>query len=180
MLNEEELSLYCKQNDAAAQRLLYQQYVGEVFKLCIRYIDNRTDIEDIAQHTFEKIFLKIGQFKYLGQGSLKAWICTIARNECLMLIRKKSNFRTDLIDDEKWFETQQESEGDPLVLSKYQLSHIHECIRKLPDGYRTVLDLYVFEDMKHEEIARVLDISINTSRSQLSRARQLLRKLLNS
>lgn len=180
MLNEEELSFYCQQNDAAAQRSLYQRYVSEVLRSCMRYINNKTDIEDITQHTFEKVFSKMAQFKYMGQGSLKAWICAIARNECLMSLRKSSNFQTELIEDDKWFEAQQNVEGPPLVLSKYQLSHIHECIRKLPDGYRTVLNLYVFEDMKHEEIARVLDISINTSKSQLSRARQLLKKILNS
>lgn len=177
---EEDLIKYCKQRDATAQKLLYQQYVGDVLKQCLRYINNRTDIEDIAQHTFVKVFAKIDQFSFLGTGSLKAWIHRIATNECLMHLRKNSNFQINLVEDESWFEEQQENQAVPWALSKYQLSHIYECIRKLPDGYRTVLNLYVFEEMTHEAISKELDISINTSKSQLSRARQLLKKLLNS
>ncbi len=180
-LSERDLITYCQKNDAFAQRLLYQLYVNDLLKLCFRYVNNKTDIEDILQHSFEKVFFKIGQFEYKGAGSLKAWIHRIAINECLMHIRKNKTFNISFIDETTWLEDKiDHSDHEPEANNSFELSHVQACIRKLPDGYRAVLNLYVFDEMTHEEVADTLGISINTSKSQLSRARKLLKKLLNS
>ncbi|RYD96948.1 MAG: RNA polymerase sigma factor [Sphingobacteriales bacterium] len=180
-LSEPDLINYCKQNNAAAQRQLYQLYVQGILKLCLRYLNNQTDIEDITQHTFEKAFRKIGTFQYQGDGSLKAWLHRITINECLMHIRKSKTFQISFINEESWPEDQIEHPENELQTSNpLELKQVLECIRKLPDGYRTVLNLYVFDEMKHEAIAQILGISINTSKSQLSRARKLLKQLLNN
>ena len=180
-LSEPDLINYCKKNNAAAQRQLYQAYVQGILKLCLRYLDNKADIEDIAQHTFEKAFRKIGSFQYLGEGSLKAWLHRIAINECLMYIRKSKTFQISFTNEDSWLEDKMEREETEVQTGNApELKQVLECIRKLPDGYRTVLNLYVFDEMKHEEIAQTLSISINTSKSQLSRARKLLKQLLNN
>lgn len=180
-LSEPDLINYCKKNNAAAQRQLYQEYVPGILKLCLRYLDSRPDIEDIAQHTFEKAFRSIGAFQYKGAGSLKAWLHRIAINECLMHIRKSKAFQVSFTDEESWLEDKMDHSDNEADTDKtFELSHVQSCISKLPDGYRTVLNLYVFDEMPHEEIGQTLGISINTSKSQLSRARKLLKKLLNS
>lgn len=180
-LSERDLVNYCKQNNAAAQRQLYQEHIQGILKLCLRYLDNKTDIEDIAQHTFEKAFNKISTFQIKGEGSLRAWLHRIAINECLMHIRKNKTFQLSFTDEEAWLEGKMDhSENDPEPVPAFELRQVLDCIRKLPDGYRTVLNLYVFDEMKHEEIAHTLGISLNTSKSQLSRARKLLKQLLNS
>lgn len=180
-LSEPDLIKYCKKNNTAAQSQLYQEYVPGILKLCLRYLDSHPDIEDIAQHTFEKAFRNIGTFQHKGTGSLKAWLHRIAINECLMHIRKNKAFRISFSDEESWLEEKMDhSDNDPDTNNTFELGQVQACISKLPDGYRTVLNLYVFDEMTHEEIAQTLGISINTSKSQLSRARKLLKKLLNS
>ncbi len=180
-LSELDLINYCKKNNAVAQRQLYQLYVQGILKLCLRYLNNQTDIEDIAQHTFEKTFQKIGSFHYQGAGSLKAWIHRIAINECLMHLRKNKKLNIVFTDEAEWLEDKMDhTEHEPEATDTFELNHVQACIRKLPDGYRAVLNLYVFDEMTHEEVADTLGISINTSKSQLSRARKLLKKLLNS
>jgi len=180
-LSEPDLINSCKKNNATAQRQLYQAYVQDILKLCLRYLNNKADIEDITQHTFEKAFRKIGSFQYLGAGSLKAWLHRIAINECLMHIRKSKTFQISFTDEDSWLEDKMEHESAELPTGNHlELKQVLECIRQLPDGYRTVLNLYAFDAMKHEEIAQTLGISINTSKSQLSRARKLLKQLLNN
>lgn len=180
-LSEPDLINYCKKNNSAAQRQLYQEYVPGILKLCLRYLDSRPDIEDIAQHTFEKAFRNIGAFQHKGAGSLKAWLHRIAINECLMHIRKNKAFQIRFSDEESWLEEKMDhTDNEPDTNNTFELGQVQAGISKLPDGYRTVLNLYVFDEMTHEEIAQTLGISINTSKSQLSRARKLLKKLLNS
>lgn len=180
-LSEKELIIYCQKNDAFAQRLLYQLHVKDLLKLCLRYLNNKMDIEDILQHSFEKVFFKIGQFEYKGAGSLKAWIHRITINECLMHLRKSKKFNVSFTDETEWLDERIGSADEESATDvSFELKHVQACISKLPDGYRAVLNLYVFEEMTHEEVADTLGISVNTSKSQLSRARKLLKKLLNS
>jgi RNA polymerase sigma-70 factor (ECF subfamily) len=121
-----------------------------------------------------RIFTHIADFKYKKQGSLKTWASKIIANEALRFLRKQQELMEQAID-----QTDVPEEDDPPI-EDIPPEVIQEMIRQLPTGYRTVFNLYVFEDKTHEEIARLLGISINTSSSQLCRAKNLLAKMIKA
>lgn len=139
--------------------------------ICRRYIRSDEDAEDIMIEGFYKIFNNLRQ--YDRRGSFEGWMKKIMVNEALMWLRKKRLLQTEL--DEKM----------PLLQEDYDLrqfelegSEIIPLLDQLPDGYRTVFNLYVMEEMKHREIAVMLGISINTSKSQLILAKKKLKQLI--
>ena len=170
MKQEEILIRKVKQGDRAAMRQLYDQYSGYAMAVGLRYIPKREELKDVLQDSFIKIFSSIGKFQYKGDGSLKSWISRIVANECLDFLRKSNRFTfTDEIPDEM------EDEPDINVISDETLMQL---IGRLPDGYRAVLNMYVFEDMNHKEIAQRLGISSNTSASQYFHAKKMLAKMI--
>jgi len=141
-----------------------------MFRLCYRYLGNSHDAEDIVVEGFLKIFEHIKKFEYRNSSSLKNWMQTIMINESLMYLRR--NKRILFSDDEYILE--QKCHIDETL----EIKDIHKAIAQLPTGYRTVFNMYVVEGFTHKEIAEKLNISIQTSKSQLSRARKLLQKMI--
>ncbi len=171
-MTELSLTEACKKRDPFAQRSLYNLYAKQMYLICIRYVVQQHDAEEILSDAFLKCFLKIGQFRYRGEGSLKAWLTRIVVNECLAFMRKKKRL---IISLEQY---EHQAAGSDPPLGNLQTKEIMQQIMNLPDGYRTVLNLYIFESKTHKEIAALLDISENTSKSQLHKARAMLKTRL--
>ena len=163
----DELIIQCKKQDAKAQGELYNRYSGILFSICLRYSPNYTEAEDSLQDSFLTIFKKVDQFK--GKGSFEGWIKRITVNTVLQKYRKKRVFdiaREDQIADE--IDVEVEDDGIPL-------DFLLKIIQELPDRYRLVFTLYVMDDYAHKEIAEMLGISDGTSKSNLARARMILK-----
>lgn len=153
-------------------RRLYDQFSGYAMSVGLRYVPDRDDVLDILQDSFVKIFQSIGSFQYRGDGSLKSWIARIVANEALGFLRRQSRITfTD-----KLPENTTDEEPDMTQVSDDALSGM---IRRLPDGYRVVLNMYVFGEMSHKEIAQQLGISPGTSASQFFHAKRMLAKMIN-
>lgn len=160
----------CKKQDRKAQKLLYERLAPELFGVCKRYIRKREDAEDVLVEAFFKILGNIGSFK--GEGSFKGWARRIVVNECLMFLRRRDEFRFD-IGIEDWDVPIPENFSSALTAQD-----ILNQLDRLAPGYRTIFNLYVIEGYKHREIAEMLGISINTSKSQLILARKRMQELL--
>ncbi len=159
----------CKKQDSTAQKVIYNKYAGLFFGICLRYMKNAMDAEDALIESFYKIFSKIDQFK--EEGSFEGWMKRIVINECLMKIRKSNNLNLH-VDIDNAFNIGEDAQ----IESNLNFNELMELIDELPTGYRTVFNLYVLEGFKHREIAEILGISINTSKSQLILAKKKLRE----
>ena len=173
-LNMDEASLVncCKDNNPVAQKILYNKYVEPMMILCLRYVVNQEDAKEVLMDGFFNFYKNINSFTYQGEGSVKAWLKKIVVNQCLMHLRKRrSLFITGK--DVGDFENADTGEN---ALDYLNAKEIMNMIHSLPDGYRTIFNLYFFEGMNHREIGEMLDISENTSKSQLHRARAILKE----
>lgn len=169
--DEQTLSTLVKRGDSTAMRQMYSQYIGHLTAVCSRYIADDDDVMDVLQDSFIKIFSSAGEFVYRGKGSLKAWITKIVVNESLKFIKDRKRIILTPLDNETETSLQDDTPPD---IDKIPPEIIHDMIRKLPEGYRTVFNLYVLDGHTHKEIARMLGISENTSASQLHRAKAIL------
>jgi len=169
--SEEELVRKCLMHDYKAQRVLYDRYSGKMMGVCLRYIKDRGEAEGVMVGGFMKVFEKISQFSH--QGSFEGWIRRIMVNEALSYIRRNKSMSVE-VDIEKASE-QPDFQFLGETLEEMELL---ELIHELPVGYRTVFNMYAIEGYSHKEIGEMLDISENTSKSQLSRARSWLRQKL--
>ena len=168
--NLEHIINQCKSQDPDAQKVLYDLYKDTLYAVCLRYIKSSHDAEDVFIDAFYKIFTKIDHFK--SEGSFEGWMRRIMVNESLMFLRKKTNLHLTVELPDKEIADSQEDEDD------MSFDDIMKVLDELPVGYRTIFNLYVFEDMKHREIAEMLGISINTSKSQLILAKKRLYEIL--
>ncbi len=168
---EQELAKRLLNKDRLSWKELYSGYSGYLSAVCFRYISEKEDVKDILQNSFVNMFHGIEQFEYRGEGSLKAWASKIAINETLKLI--KSRKKSELLYTD--FESIEIAEEEP-DLENIPAQKIHDMISKLPMGYRTVFNLFVFEQKTHKEIASMLGIAENSSASQFHRAKNLLAK----
>jgi RNA polymerase sigma-70 factor (ECF subfamily) len=169
---EEVLLQGCRNNDPTAQQELYQRYSPRMLSVCYRYAKTREDAEDMLQEAFIKIFTQIQQFE--KRGSLEGWILRIVVHTCINHLKKNKKFNENV---ELAFAGNIMIREDN-VQGMMQAKQIVECIRTLPIGYRTVLNLYAIEGYSHREIGTLLDIEESTSRSQYTRAKQMLEDLL--
>nr|AGH14066.1 RNA polymerase sigma-70 factor [Prevotella sp. Sc00033] len=151
---------------------LYQMYIGELSSVCYRYIPNRDDAKDILQNSFVKIFTSIPTLEYRSEEAFKGWLIRIVANEALTFLREKKKLLFVEQDDAKIRQADIADE-DP-VTEQISADQLHQLISELPDGYRTVLNLYVFENYSHRQIAELLGIKEGTSASQLYYAKQWL------
>jgi len=178
MLSEEEIIAGCKLGKRKAQHELYNRYSGSMFGVALRYSRNKSEAEDVLQEAFIRIFKYIKSFEGRNQGSLSAWIKTIVINTTLSYNRnnKKHHYTEDVdevqVGENPVFDISSDSDTDE------RKNKIMKAMQQLPHGYRTVFNLYSLEGYTHKEIAEILDISENTSKSQLSKARKYLRNLL--
>ena len=163
----QELIEKCKQQSPTAQEALYKQYSGVLFGICLKYSPNRAEAEDNLQDAFITIFKRIGQ--YQGKGSFEGWIKRITVNTALQKYRKK-----------KFFDISNEQQIEDAEVDVQQqtipLDFLLKIIQELPDRYRLVFNLYVLDGYSHKEIAEMLGISDGTSKSNLARARMILKK----
>jgi len=177
VIAEEDIIAGCKQGKRFAQNELYNRYCGAMLGIAMRYSANKTEAEDALQDAFVKIYKNIVKFEGRRDGSLTTWIKTIVVNTTLSLNKKnkKHNFTENVDDYHLKIEKKQENREEEI---KTLQEKILLALDLLPLGYKTVFNLYVMEGYKHKEIAEILSISENTSKSQLSKARKQIKKTL--
>lgn len=169
--HEAQLLKALRKEDPKAQRSLYEKYSTRMLGLCYRYVGDDMAAEDVMIEGFMRVFSKIEQ--YQGEGSFEGWIRRIMVNEALGYIRKQKRIPEDhMPDDSIQIASEQSADQD------IEAEELVAMVARLPDGYRTVFNLYAIEGYAHAEIAEMLGISENTSKSQLSRGRALLQKMV--
>jgi RNA polymerase sigma-70 factor, ECF subfamily len=179
MLSETVLIREVKNRDRQALEQLHDQYAPVLLGLCLRYCGNRADAEDVLHDAFIKILSNIDSFLERSTGSFEGWMKRITVNTALNFLREKSkmNKRVELDPVQEWLSDEQEEEislaGYAGLLEKEEILKI---ICELPHGYRTVFNMYIFEEYSHKEIAEILKCNESTSKSQLFKARAILRK----
>lgn len=174
--NQTELMITeLKKGNRRAMQQLYGESVGRLTAVCRRYVQNEEDVKDILQDSYIKIFKALRDFVPQNENSLNSWMARIVANEALNHLRKKRKSMmmetTDNIADV-------EDDGDNPETQEVETELLYEMIRQLPEGYRTVLNLYVIEEYSHKEIAKMLGISEYTSASQLFHAKKTLAKMI--
>lgn len=149
---------------------MYDAFSPAMFGICRRYIKNEQDAEDVMINGFFKVFTKIHQFD--GKGSFPAWMKRIMINESLMFLRKYNmNLSVEIAENHAIIK----SDAESVLVEK----EILKLLDYLPVGYRTVFNLFAIEGFSHKEIAEKLKISVNTSKSQLGKARKKLKQLMS-
>jgi RNA polymerase sigma-70 factor (ECF subfamily) len=171
-MTEELILQGCQKNDPAAQQLLYQRYSPKMLSVCYRYAKSREDAEDMLQEGFVKVFLQINRYEH--RGSLEGWILRVIVHTCINHLKKYKKFN-DVVDLAYASNLVIKEDNIPGIV---QAKQIVESIRALPIGYRTVLNLYAIEGYSHKEIGSMLEIEESTSRSQYTRAKNLLEEIL--
>jgi len=170
-LTLDQLIQGCKKKDAKAQAELYKRYSGVLFSICLRYSPNKVEAEDSLQDAFITIFNKAEQFK--EKGSFEGWIKRITVNTVLQKYRKQKVFA---ISDEAQIE---DTENEEVVDNGLPLDYLLSIIQELPQRYRLVFTMYVMDGYSHKEIGGLLGISDGTSKSNLARARGILKTKVN-
>jgi RNA polymerase sigma factor (sigma-70 family) len=171
-MTEELMLAGCLRNNASAQEALYNRFSPRMLGVCYRFAKNREDAEDMLQEGFIKVFTQMHQYR--NEGALEGWIRRIIVHTCINILKKNKKFAesVDIIHANSVFVK------EDIIPSIMQAKQVVECIRMLPMGYRTVLNLYAIEGFSHKEIAGILDIEESTSRSQYTRAKAMLEDIL--
>ncbi len=176
MPGDEAIIEGCVAGKRSAQSSLYRKYAAVMLAVCLRYAQNRDEAEDILQEAFLKIFQHIGTYR--NEGSFEGWMKRIMINHALNYFRKQR--RAPFLEDIATISETEivDNEEAPVFQSPVSAETLISLIQTLPPGYRLVFNLYVFEDYSHREISRELNISENTSKTQLLKARRMLRRKL--
>lgn len=168
----EELIRKCQKKSLPAFEELYKQFSPIVYGICLRYAKNTDDAQDLLQECFIKIYERIGDFRF--EGSFDGWLKRLAVNTALNYLRLDKSF-----DDY----TELPEVADDLynydIINDLTAKELLKFVNSLPDGYRAVFNMYVIEGYQHSEIAEILNITESTSRSQLKKAREALKTLIN-
>ncbi len=167
-MNERDLIQGCIRKNTAAQHTLFEKYAGILMTVCRRYAANQQEAEDMLQEAFISIFNHINQFKY--SGSFEGWLKRITVNAALKILQRRKIEVVGITYDQHELLS-----PDFNVLSDLGTEEILKLISQLPDGYRLIFNLYAIEGYTHDEIAGMLKIKTATSRSQLSKARAMLK-----
>ena len=170
-LAQSELIAACKKGDKRAQKQLFLEYRDAIYTTSLKYCRNTEEAQDNVHDTFVIVFETLN--KYKGSGSFAGWMQRIAINQAVKKYRVKR--KVQLTDDPAWFAVQ---EDDPKWISDCDIDDLLNAIQNLPDQYRLVFSLYVLDDFSHQQIADQLKISLGTSKSNLHRAKVLLKKAL--
>ncbi len=168
-LDDKELIKGCLKSDRQAQEALYQKYSGQMYVVCLRYVKEQQEAEDVLQEAFIKVFKQIGGFR--GDSRLVYWIKRIVINTALNAQRSKL-YLYPMVDVEDLREVQTRG----ATASDFTMEELLKMINELPNSSRVIFNLYAIEGYKHQEIAELLGISEGTSKSQYARARQLLQE----
>jgi len=171
-MTEQAILVGCLKNDPTAQRELYNRYSPKMLSVCYRFSQSREDAEDMLQEGFIKIFTQIHTFQ--NKGAFEGWVRRIIVHTCINFLKKNKKFAENVnLDHAGYLEVKEET-----IPSIMQARQVIECIRLLPLGYKTVLNLYALEGYSHKEIGEMLDIEESTSRSQYTRAKTMLEMIL--
>jgi RNA polymerase sigma factor (sigma-70 family) len=171
-MTEQAILVGCINNDPSAQRELYNRYSPKMLSVCYRFSQTREDAEDMLQEGFIKIFSQIHTFQ--NKGAFEGWIRRIIVHTCINFLKKNKKFSDNVkLEYAGFLEVKEET-----MPSIMQARQVVECIRLLPMGYKTVLNLYALEGYSHKEISNMLDIEESTSRSQYTRAKSMLEMIL--
>lgn len=168
-MTERELIEGCIREDHRCQMEIFRRYAGKMMAVCRRYARHELEAEDILQDAFIKVFDNLGKFKF--KGSFEGWIRRIVINTALKNFQRASFQKEQL-----GLGNYDEQSIDPEAVSHLQEEELLNLISKLPDGYRIVFNLYVIEGYSHKEISEMLKIGESTSRSQLVKARKMLKE----
>lgn len=171
-MTDEQIIDGCRKKDPRAQKALFEKYARTMLGVCIRYMKAQQEAEDVMQDAFIKVFEKFD--KYNGEGSLEGWIKRIMVNTALDQLRKNKKTSYHLDVDEVSFMLPK----DDMIIENLSAENLLKILDTIPEGYRVVFNLYAIEGYSHKEIAEQLGVSENTSKSQYSRAKAHLRKLL--
>lgn len=172
-LNEVDIVKACIKQERWAQRALYESYAHFLKGLCLRYASDEMEAEDILHDSFIQMFKTIGS--YNNSGELGAWMRKVTVNKALEYYRKNS---IRLLHLNHYTNNIAQSSIEDTAIEQLELEDLLNLIQKLSPGYRTVFNLYAIEGYNHREISEMLEISENTSKTQYSRARQILRKMI--
>ena len=164
----------CRRGDISARQELYERLGGLMYGVCCRYMKDRDMAKDLLHDGFIVLYTKIGEFR--GEGSFEGWCRRIFINTILGHLRKNDPlYHSDQIED---FYSLNDREMS--ALERLSAQELSACIGGLPEGYRTILNLHAVDGYSHKEVASILGISENTSRSQYSRARNKLQEILKN
>ncbi len=175
--NIEEIIAGCCKGDASCQEVLFKKYAPLIMTVCRRYEYQGYGASDILQESFVLIFENIAKFDS-SLGSIEAWMKRIAINTALNIIRKRKMVFQEI--DDHHFHLVDASGDEDFDAQNFSEELLLEKIKELPNGYRTVFNFFVVEGYAHKEIASILGISVQTSKSQLFKAKKMLRKKLNN
>lgn len=179
MLSDLEIAKGCAQRKHSAQKELYDRYIKKMNALCHRYTSDKDEIKDILQESFIKVFENIEQYR--GDGSLEGWVKKIMINTILTNMRKNKAsifVRVEENEDEEKNTLAVEEEEDSIFNTDFNKEDLMKMIEGLPENYRIIFNLYCLEDYSHKEIAELLSIKENSSRTRLNRARKMLQDQL--
>lgn len=177
MRSDDKLIKDCLSGNKQAQYELYQRFSGVLFGICLRYARNRAEAEDLLQDAFIKIFSRLDSFGF--KGSFEGWLRRLVVNLAI-------NFRRDYL--KQFFvsteaglpDAEAAEESDSSDMAFIPREKLLQMIQSLPDGYRMVFNMYVFENLSHQQIAELLEINENTSKTQLMKARKRLRLMIEA
>lgn len=172
-MSETQLIEGCTKGERLAQKKLYETYSRKMMAVCLRYISDRETARDILQEGFVKVFT--GMDSYSGVGSFEGWMRKVFVNCALEHLRKNDVLREAADLDN----TAELVNPDSSVISRLSADELMNLVQGLPHGFRTVFNLYAIEGFSHKEIGEMLDITESTSRSQFTRAKQLLQRQIN-
>lgn len=177
-MTEQQIIEGCKAQERSAQQALYEKHARTMYGICLRYSTDENMAKDLLQDGFMKVFNKIPSFE--GRGSFEGWMKRIFVNLALELIRKNktTNFKTEFLENLTEEEIAAAAADGPEGMYAIPIEELLKMIKSLPDGYSTIFNLYAIENYPHKEIAKMLNISEGTSRSQYVRARQVLQKMV--
>ena len=172
-MQETQLIAALKKQDPFVQKRIYDTFVKRLFRLCVRYVKVEEDAQELLMNGFLKFFRSVDKIEFRGENSIEPYLKKVMINECLMFLRQKKISEVSLV----------EIIDNELIsnLSAYENideEEIYGLILNLPDGYRTVFNLFAIEGFSHQEIAKKLKISENTSKTQLHKARLILQTAL--
>ncbi|MDR1160963.1 MAG: sigma-70 family RNA polymerase sigma factor [Tannerellaceae bacterium] len=173
-MNEQQLIEGCRKGNRLAQKELYDTYSRKMMGVCLRYTNDRETARDLLQDGFVKVYSSIGS--YTGNGSFEGWMRKIFVN-CALEYLRKSDVLREAIDLDN---TTELANPDSSVVSTMSANELLTLIGELPAGFRTVFNLFAIEGFSHKEIGELLNITESTSRSQYTRAKQLLQRKIHT
>ena len=171
-----ELCRFAAGGNLAAFEVLYERYHRRTYSLCLRMTSSQTEAEDLTQEVFIQLFRKIGSFR--GDSAFSTWLHRLTVNQVLMHFRRRSVKNERTSEDGEMPEQMVRGTSDPNKMAVVDRIALKNAIAELPNGYRNVFMLHDVEGFEHEEVARIMGISVGTSKSQLHKARLKLRTLL--